>query len=264
MPDREKHMVDVGIHDLEYPMRVASRRDPQGQPTVASISITARISHEFQAQSIHRFIEIIQRHGGAIGTGTLRINIIDYLRELNAATVTIDFSYPYFMQKAAPKSRLTNLIRYRCNYSAKATVSDDYPRLRFRIRVPVLTTDPASNPGANGGLFAQLSKVEVEVQPHNEIYPEDLVEVVDRHALCPLYPFLIEADQLEILARVHSTRRSSVVMVDAIKEELARNSSLDWYSVRCENYSMLNRYSTLLTTEKSVWIPCSCYDFEEL
>lgn len=264
MLDEEKHMVDVGIDDLAYPMRVASRREPQGQQTVAAISITARISRQFQAQSIHRFIEIIQRHGGAIGTETLRVNILDYLRELEAATVRIEFNYPYFMEKAAPQTGLKNLIRYRCSYAAKATASDDYPRLRFKIRVPVLTTDPASQPGLNGGLFAQLSEVEIEVEPHNEIYPEDLIEVVDRQSLCPLYPFLSPDDQRAVLEKVHSSRRTSVVMVDAIKEELAHNSGLEWYSVRCENYSMLNRYSTLLTTEKSVWVPSSCYDFEQL
>lgn len=264
MPDREIQMLDVGMQGLEHPMRVASRRDPQGQATIATINITARISREFQAQSIQKFIEIIQRHGEAIGTRTLRRNIIDYLRELQATAVTIDFSYPYFIEKAAPKSGLANLIRYKCTYSAKATASDDYPRLSFKIRVPALTTDPGSNPASDCGLFAQLSRVEIEVQPRNEVFPEDLVEIVDRQALCPIYPFLTSEDQSEVVQRVHSTRRSSVVMVDAIKEELARNSSLEWYAVRCENYSMLNPYSTLLTTEKSVWIPCSCYDFEEL
>ena len=43
MADRKRFLVDVGIKDLPFPMKVASKVDPNGQPTIANISISARI-----------------------------------------------------------------------------------------------------------------------------------------------------------------------------------------------------------------------------
>jgi GTP cyclohydrolase I len=245
-------------------MRVASRQNPRGQPTVASISATARIIHDFQAQWIHRFVQILHSHGKSIGTGTLRENIFDYLHELDATMVKISFCYPFFMTKTTPRSEQECIVRYNCTYSAKVTATSESAKILLKVEVPALTTDPASTPNERRGLFAQLSKVQLEVQPHNEVYPEDLVDVVDRHCLAPVYSFLTQADQAAIIRQVHSTRRSSVVMVDAVKEELARNSSVEWYSVACENLSMLNCYGTIVGTEKDIWIPSTCYDFSEL
>ena len=264
MPSNRKLLVDVGLNNLPYPMKVASRQDPRGQPTVASISVTARIIHDFQAHWIHKFIEILHDHRDRIGTETLRVNILDYLRELQATSVRINFKYPYFMEKTTPTSKQHCLVRYNCTYSAEVASTEEHPRILFRIEVPALTTDPASTSNERKGLFAQLSKVQLDVQPHNEVYPEDMVDVVDKHCLAPVYSFLVQSDQAEIIKLVHSFRCSSILMVDAIKEELARNSSIEWYSVSCENLSIMNCYSTIVGTEKNMQIPSTCYDFTEL
>ena len=125
------------------------------------------------------------------------------------------------------------------------------------MEVPVITTYPASDPEKPGGLFGQLSIVVIEIQSGKEIYPEDLVEIVDRHALSPVYSFLTEEDQIFVIQKVHSEKRSSVVMTDRVKEELARSEGIDWYSVRCSNFGMLHSYSTVIGTEKSMWVPFS-------
>jgi GTP cyclohydrolase I len=97
----------------------------------------------------------------------------------------------------------------------------------------------------------------VEVESRKDIYPEDLVELVDRHALAPVYSFLTEEDQRSIIHQIHSEKQTSVVMVDEIKGELARDRDIHWYAVRCSNFGMLHSYSTVIGTEKSSWVPFS-------
>ena len=83
---------------------------------------------------------------------------------------------------------------------------------------------------------------------------------VDKHALSPIYSFLSEEDQAFIIQKVHSEEKYSVMVLDEIKEELARNPLIGWYSVRCSNYGMLHSYSTIISTEKSMWVPFSSYE----
>jgi len=264
MANERKFMVDIGLKDLPFPIKALSRENPEGQSTVAGISIQARIMHEFEAGWIDRFIEIVHAHRDRIGNATLRQNIVDYAKEFNATTVKVTFDYPFFMEKRTPVSREKCLVKYDCAFSAKVPSLDDKPKVFFKIAVPCITTFPGSDALAGGGLFGQLSTVVIETESQKDVYPEDLIDLVDRHALSPLYSFLTREDQEAVIKRIHSERRTSVVMVDGIKNELAADRSLAFYSVRCMNFGMLHSYSTMIGTEKSWWVPFSSMEGDDL
>ncbi len=123
------------------------------------------------------------------------------------------------------------------------------------MEIPVITSFPESSASLIHRSFGQLSVVLVEVESSKDIYPEDLVEIVDKHALSGVYSFLTPEDQDFIIKQIHSANKSSVVMVDEIKKELAHKEDITWFSVGCSNFGMLHPYSTVIGTEKSMWIP---------
>ncbi|MBE3110757.1 MAG: GTP cyclohydrolase I FolE2 [Acidobacteria bacterium] len=264
MADEKRFLVDVGMDGLPFPIKAASKVEPEGQNTIATISVKARIMHEFEAEWIDRFIQIVHRHRDRIGTATLRVNTLDYLKELNATAVRVDFEYPFFVEKRTPVSGEKCLVRYTCGYSVKVPSLDNKPKVFFRIKVPCITTFPKSGEGLPGGLFGQLSVVSLEVESAKDFFPEDAVALVDRHALAPVYSFLTLDDQTAIIRKIHEEKKTSVVMVDEIKGELMANKNLDFYSVHCANFGMLHSYATVVGTEKSMWVPFSGYEDSEV
>ncbi|PKN43050.1 MAG: hypothetical protein CVU63_12365, partial [Deltaproteobacteria bacterium HGW-Deltaproteobacteria-20] len=72
MTQEARFLVDVGIDDFPFPIKVASRDAPEGQATIANISIRARIMREFETHWIDKFVELIHRHRDRLGTKTLR------------------------------------------------------------------------------------------------------------------------------------------------------------------------------------------------
>jgi len=132
----------------------------------------------------------------------------------------------------------------------------------FTVEIPVITTYPGSSPETPGGLFGQLSVIEIEIESGKDIFPEEIVEIADRNALAPIYSFLTPDDQLSIIKKIHSEVRTSVATTDGIKEELARDNSIDWYRVKTSNFGMLHSYSTVISTEKNMWVPFSTYTDE--
>jgi len=257
MKDEKRFMQDVGISELPFPMKVLSRNCTEGQHTIAKISVAARIMHEFEARWIDKFIQILHQHRDHLGTETIKGNILEYLNELNATKVKVEYNYPFFIEKHTPVSNDPCLVRYMCTFSASATKSDLKPKTSMKITVPCITSYPASDPDKPGGLFGQLSNVDIEVQSQKDIFPEDLIEIVDKHALFPVYSYLTDEDQAHVISKVHSEKKSSVVMVDEIKEELANIRNIEGYSVSCSNFGMLHSYSTFIGTAKSMWIPLS-------
>jgi len=256
----KRFLVDVGMNDLPFPMKVVSRARPEGQATVANISISARIMQEFEARWIDEFIKIVHEHRDKIGTATLGANIKDYVRRLKASVVKVDFDYPFFVEKNTPVAREKCLVRYLCRYSVKAPSIGGKANILFKIAVPCITTYPMSTPETQKGLFGQLSMINIEVQSKKDVYPEELVDLVDRHALVPVFSYLTEEDQKFVIEKIHSNQKSSVVVLDEIKSDLARDGRMDWYSVTCNNYGMLHTYSTVVGTEKSSWVPFSGFE----
>ena len=150
MTTEKRFLVDVGMRDLPFPIRVLSRISPEGQPTIADISISARIMHDFEARWIDTFIQIVHQHRERIGTETLIDNIGDYVDALRASAVTVTFDFPFFYEKLTPISREKCLVRYTCAYTVKANPIAGRPRATLRVNVPVLTTYPSSRPDTQG------------------------------------------------------------------------------------------------------------------
>jgi GTP cyclohydrolase I len=184
----------------------------------------------------------------------------DYIKALQASTVTVAFDFPFFYEKLTPVTREKCLVRYTCVYTVKAHSVEGPAKSTLRVNVPVLTTYPMSTAEAKGGLFSQLSVITLDVEPRAEIFPEDIIDLVDKHALAPIYSFLTTEDQAYLIQKVHAENKPSVVVVDKIKEELAYNKNIEWYAVSSANYGMLHSYSTMIGTEKNLWVPFSGYD----
>jgi GTP cyclohydrolase I len=260
MKKEERFMVDVGMKGLPFPIKALSREDAGGQQTVANISVSARIMHDFEAGWIDRFIQLIHKHRDRIGTSFLKENIKDYISALKASSVRIDFNYPFFIQKITPASREKCLVKYQCTYSAHMTVN---AKITFKMKIPCITTYPDSDKDKVGGLMGQLSFVLLEVESSRDVYPEELVDLVDSCVLSPVYSYLTDEDQHAVIQKIHSERKTSVVTVDEIKKRLATDRSLDYYSVNSLNFGLLHSYNTVVGTEKSIWVPFSGYDEEE-
>ena len=252
------------MKDLPLPIKVMSRGVSDGQLTVAGISISARIMREFEARWIDTFVQIVHQHRDRIGTATLVQNIQDYVKALKASAVTLSFDFPFFYEKLTPVSHEKCLVRYLCTYMVKANSLMGAPKVTLTVNIPALTTYPVSAPEANGGLFSQLSILTLDVEPRKEIFPEDLVDLVDRHALAPIYSFLTAEDQLYLINKVHAENKPSVMVLDAIKDELAHDANIEWYEVTSANFGMLHSYSTVIGTEKSMWIPFSGYSSDDI
>lgn len=255
MAQEEEYLVDVGMRGMPFPMLMLSRNDKQGQPTIATISVRAKVKSRYESGWIDRFIKILHRLRKSTGMKNLNENITEKLGELDTAMVRVQFAYPFFVEKSLPVTKEKCLVRYMCSYTAKCSSVGDKPKVIFKIHIPAITTDPASDPSKEGGLFGQLSVVTVEVDSRQEIYPEDLVALVDKYAISPVYSYLNPEDEIHIIQKAHSMEKFSQVLTDELKSELANNRFVDWFSVKCSNFGMLHSYSTGMGTEKDLWMP---------
>ncbi len=258
-------LVNVSIQDLPFPIKVLSGASKDGQSTVANISVQARIMKEFEAEWIDRFIQVTHRHRDNIGIEDLKSSIKDYLEALNANSVRVEMAFPYFVEKRTPKSNEPCLVKYDCTFTSHFPSLDNDVKIVFGIKCPVITSYPVE--GQSSGRkssFPQLTILQIEVQPKQEIFPEEIVKIADAKSLAPIYSFLSREDQLHLIEKTQQNYQSSVDTVDEIRLELARRRDVGWYSISASNFGMLHNYTTLISLEKSRWVPGSYYEDEEI
>jgi len=254
MPDNKRHLVDVDLNDFIFPIKVSSPTYDDGMPTVAKINIHARINHDFAARWIEKFIGILHQHRDTIGSNSLKTNVMDYLNEFKANKAQVFFEYPYFVEKVTPLSGKKDLVPYQCVYSVSVSCTDNCPKSTLKVRIPTITTDPASKPDKEHGLFAQKSICTTEIESDVEVFPEELVSLVDRHALIPIHSYLSLEDKAHLIETTHTKCKSSVVMIEEIQEELDKKNYINWYKIKCNNYGLLNLHNTGIGAEKDLGI----------
>ncbi len=254
-------LVDVGIQGLPFPIRVLSRSSPEGQSTIGTFAVKARIMRMFEARWIDRFIQTVHAHRTKLDTIQVRENIKDYIDALQTNSVRIEIDYPYFVEKRTPVSKEPCLVKYNCRFCGQYPSLDGDVKITYAIECPVITTYPViGTDGKEKRCFPQLSILSIAVDSRENVYTEDIVEFIDAHSLSPIYSFLSEEDQHYLIERTQSRTKMSVDVTEEVQQHLAKNPSVSWYSVRCSNLGMLHNYSTIIGTEKSMWVPGSYYD----
>lgn len=242
--------VDVCLKDLPFPMRVASRDEPGGQATVASISVAARVKRRPGWDWTAEIIRILHAHRDRIGASTLRENIMDYLVQMEAERVRADFRYPFFYEKRTPISGEKCLLCYPCVYSAKVPSVDKGARVFLNIEIPVLAS-LTPFPGA-----AQY-KIIIETESKKDVFPEDLVDLADRHALSPVYSFLTRRDR-EYLAQSFQARQKGIEeVVNGINGELCASKDIGWHSIRSGGGGLPYSYETETGADRGMLSPGS-------
>ena len=237
-------LADVGVADLLRPVRVPSRADPRGQPTVARVSVEASVAREFEADWVDRLLKVLHAHRDDVGMEALKREVGAYVEALDASVVEVTLDYPFFVEKRTPRTGQKCLVKYDCTYSVVALSPDATPRVFFAITIPCITTGPSPQRWRGGASLGQLSTATLRTESQRDVYPEDLVALVDRNALVPLYSFLAPEDREDILRRIRTGWRTSVDMVGRIRGELAGDPSLGYYSVCCLDSSILHPYHT--------------------
>src|SRR5207302_1928386 len=76
-------------------------REHQKQQTVALLSISVALPHDFKGTHMSRFIEVLNDHRGEITMRTLPAILKDIKMRLSAESAHIEVTFPYFLERTA-------------------------------------------------------------------------------------------------------------------------------------------------------------------
>ena len=163
----------VGIKAIRHPIKVAERGGGT-QHTVAMFNMYVGLPHNFKGTHMSRFVEILNAHEREISVDTFKLMLGEMMDRLEAQSGVIEMTFPYFINKAAPVSKVQSLMDYEVTFSGE--VRDGRKMFTMKVVVPVTSLCPCSKGISDYGAHNQRSHVTISARTNGFVWIEELVE----------------------------------------------------------------------------------------
>jgi len=250
-PDTRGIAIDqVGVSDLRYPIHVLDQ-DGKPFPTVAKISMSVHLPHQFKGTHMSRFLEVLSEHEGEVTTRTLPVILRDLKQRLHAEEAHVEVAFTYFVTKKAPVSG--SPAKVGCDCILKGTSNGTTDDLVLCVTVPVTTLCPCSKEISDYGAHNQRGYVTLEVRPKAKkvgwelILIEDLIEIAERSGSAPVYALLKRTDERFVTMQAYE---NPVFVEDVVRNAAAllrADKRVSSFTVRAVNHESIHDHNAFAT-----------------
>jgi GTP cyclohydrolase I len=261
--DRQLRVDQVGITGISYPVAVADREHGK-QDTIAEVSMSVDVPPGVKGAHLSRFVEVLHESAGEITPQAIPA-ILDAMRaRLGASSAQLKMSYPFFLRRSAPVTGAAALMDYRCWLAGELNGSG--AKIVLGVRVPVTSVCPCSKAISDYGAHNQRSTVTICARPHDEqgrpveIWAEDLIDVAEAVASCPVFPLLKRPDERHVTMRAHDHPVFVEDMARGAAEALGSDARIAWFSIEAasqesiHNHGAFARIQSPSSARDSLWV----------
>ncbi len=239
-PDYRNIPLDrVGVEGLLYPINVMHREEGL-MATVARVTLTVDLPHNFRGTHMSRFVEVLKKFHGLISLHTLEDILDETKRVLQAETAHIELEFPYFIKKKAPVSGCESYMNYQCKFIASKRDKFDFI---LEVKTPVHLLCPCSKEISEFGAHNQRGEVLIQVRMKGLVWIEDLVEISESSASAPLYSILKREDEKYITETAYRNAKFVEDVARDVAIRLDQHPKVTWYYVRVTGFESIHNHN---------------------
>ena len=232
------------------------------QHTNARVDLFANLPHHFKGTHMSRFVEIFHRYRDDLSMPHFLQMLSEIRSDLEAESAFGSMSFPYFVEKLAPVSRLPGFISCRCLYQGRVSSSlgrvpsqgwetggaepsapGDETLFTVAVSVPVSTVCPCSRAISDRGAHNQRGMVTVELELGPFFWLEDIIDLVESAASSPVYSLLKREDEKYITEQAYDNPKFVEDLVREVYVKLKNLKEFPRFSVEAENFESIHNHS---------------------
>ena len=237
----------VGIKDIRHPVRVADRTGGE-QHTIANFNMYVNLPHNFKGTHMSRFVEILNNHEREISVKSFKEMMVEMTERLEADSGHVEMSFPYFVNKTAPESKVQSLMDYDVTFIGDFVNGDN--QLTLKVLVPVTSLCPCSKKISDYGAHNQRSHVTVTAKIKDFVWIEEIIDLVEKEASCELYGLLKRPDEKHITERAYDNPKFVEDMVRDVAARLNEDDRIISYIAESENFESIHNHSAYALIER--------------
>jgi len=237
----------VGIKSIRHPVRVAERGGGV-QHTIAMFNMYVNLPHHFKGTHMSRFVEILNAHEREISVETFQVMLGEMVSKLEAESGVIEMTFPYFINKAAPVSKVQSLMDYEVTFIGE--IKNGKKNFAMKVVIPVTSLCPCSKKISARGAHNQRSHVTITARTNDFVWIEELVDLAEKQASCELYGLLKRPDEKYVTERAYDNPKFVEDMVRDVAAVLNLDDRITRYIVESENFESIHNHSAYALIER--------------
>lgn len=236
----------VGIKELKYPCFI-KRKGGKVVEQVAEISIFATLPKRYRGTHMSRFLEILEEFYSKQEQFPKELE--KFLRKvcdaLGSQRAYLELKTPFVIEKISPISQKRNKLVFNLMMKGmyeKLPKSSNYTFL-LGAEVWGNSTCPCSKEISRFGAHNQRVKSLVWINYKEEIWFEDLVELIENSFSSPLFSLLKREDEKFVTEKSYSNAKFVEDIAREIAFNLQKNEDIIGYKVEVESFESIHLHN---------------------
>jgi GTP cyclohydrolase I len=233
----------VGIKHVELPL-IIQRKNATDKVVYAQARVCVSLPKAYKGTHMSRFIEVLNewRTKNLLGVD-IKGCLEKIIKKLHAKSGELEFDFKYFVNKKSPITNLSAPMCYDCSFEGRI-INGEY-KFILGVKVPVTTLCPCSKEISDYGAHNQRAIISVKVSydETEHVWLEDLIELIESCASCPVYPLLKRQDEKYVTEHAWENPR---FVEDVLREtvvKLRAHEVIKEFEVDCEAFESIHNHS---------------------
>ena len=240
---RDVDIQKVGIKHIEVPL-IIQRKNNSNQTVCAKARVSVSLPKKYKGTHMSRFVEVLSEWQTKNLLGVdIKGCLEKIIKKLHAQSGELEFKFKYFIDKSAPVTGFSAPMSYECSFEGRI-IEGDY-KFILGVVVPVTTLCPCSKEISENGAHNQRAYISVKVSydEAEHIWLEDLIELVEGCASCPVYPLLKRKDEKFVTEKAWDNPKFVEDVLRDVVVKLRKHKAVKEFEVECEAFESIHNHS---------------------
>lgn len=245
---RDVYLNQVGIRDYKFPLEI-ERKDGTYLGVAANLKLSVDLPKEQKGTHMSRFVQLMQDNRKYSFSNTK--SLLKQMKEkLEAEKAFIQLCFTYFVEKHAPVTGIASYLDIEVKMQARL---EEEMEFILTVAVPVTTLCPCSKEISDYGAHNQRAIVKVSLNTKKLVWIEDVVELVDSCASCPIYSLLKRPDEKFVTEMAYNRPRFVEDVTREVKLKLDQLEDLVAYKVEVDSIESIHNHAAFAVAAHN-WI----------
>ena len=196
-----------------------------------------------------RFVEVLNSHEREISVESFESILRTMVKKLETESGDIEMTFPYFVNKTAPVSRVKSLLDYEVTFIGE--IKKGSYEFTMKVVVPVTSLCPCSKQISAYGAHNQRSHVSISIRTNSFVWIEELIKMAEDQASCELYGLLKRSDERYVTEKAYDNPKFVEDVVRDVAAVLNLDTRIDAYVVESENFESIHNHSAYALIERN-------------
>ena len=238
----------VGVKGVSYPV-ILLDRDNKTQNTVAKISMSVMLPHEYRGTHMSRFIETLEEFYGRVSPSNLEAFTKRLCEKLDASESSVSFEFPYYFRKKAPVSKIESFSKCDVKLEASYAVNKKFDMI-IGLALNVQTLCPCSKEISKYGAHNQRALVSLRVRCKGLVWFEELIDIIEKSASTPLFTLLKREDEKFVTENSYENPRFVEDVIRDLALKLDNEDKILWYSANVTSFESIHNHDAFAEIER--------------